>query len=86
MVPLELVRYRIEPYVKFHFVEDRPYLYFMEVNIGGECIKHSFEASTYIGEWEDILIINFRNSLSFEKFKRLEIIEKRLDSIKKLGI
>lgn len=48
MVPLELVRYRIEPYVKFHFVEDRPYLYFMEVNIGGECIKHSFEASTLL--------------------------------------
>lgn len=40
----------------------------------------------YLDKWQDILIGDFISSPSFEQFKELETIERRLNGIKKLGI
>lgn len=70
----------------FYFIGVGPYKYSMEIKIRSDKYKHQFSSTTYIKNWQDILIGDFISSPSFEQFKRLEIIERRLDSLKKLGI
>lgn len=95
---MEYEKYRdiIRSYAKFYFIEKSiglnysglkyPYRYFMEIRICGVYIENEYNSTRYIDNWEDILIKNFIQGPNFEQFKRLEIIERRLDGIKKLGI
>lgn len=84
------IRYRVVERIrscsKFHFTDEYPCQYFMEIFVGGEYMVLNFRSrilSRYSGEWEDILIDHFLQNPKSRVFVNMEM---RLSNLEKLGL